>query len=780
MVLTVLRWLWRRFRPAEGRAMFALLLGAALSAALGAMAARWVVGDELFLHTAVVAVLVARALTATRVRGWRAALLRAAAGLLYVGWWVTHLRLPVWGMLGAAWHGDRALLESWLREAQARVGMLTGELGTWARSWIGLPGTPGPVVSLFWMAFIVWSGAAFASWMVTRRRHPLVSFLPLGGALALSVYLADQGSRELMVFLACVVMMIPLGTLRSEREAWESRQVPYPELVQEETFWAALIATTVFLVGATVLPDVRIRAVVDWFWRLAQRPQQASETVLSRAFPGVRSPAAHDGLPGTVGAVLPREHLIGGSPQLRETVVMLVSTDDAPPLAEELGTQIAGARQTFYWRGTVYSEYVGAGWKRGQTRVTGQQPYVSIEPSGRLGRRPLRQEFDLLVSHGETLYAAGDPSSVNQPVMVRRQRDSGDPMAMEGAFDRYQVLSLVPDVTEQQLSEVGTEYPRTLAWVYRTLPDSLPQRITDLALEVTAKADTIYQQALALEAYLRSIPYDLNVPKAPQGRDVVDYFLFELQRGYCDYFASSMVVMARAVGIPARLAVGYAMGQYDSLQGAYVVAALDAHAWPELYFVDHGWIPFEPTPAFGPFDRSQATVPKGSGALVLPSLPPRSWWVRLQVESRVAWLRWRGRLAGIGAVLAVLVVSRWVWRGLMLGLSAEARVSLAYVRLRSIAPRLRVAVAPSDTPAEFAAAMQRGLVGRRARWPRGAQVLQREVEQALEAVRLVTWVYELLSYAPTAPDLTLVRNVWRSEPWLRWRLWRVWALSSSG
>jgi transglutaminase-like putative cysteine protease len=778
MIAKVLRWLWQRFRPAEGRAMFLLLLCAALSAALGAMAANWVIGDELFLHTALLAVLLGRRLGRTRMKGWLVAVLVALGGLAYVGWWVTRLNFPLWAMLSAAWQRDSVLLGTWLREAQARVAMLTGELATWGGSWFGRAGTPGPVVSLFWMALILWGSAASAGWMLTRRRHALVSFLPLGGALSLSVYLADAGKGDLLLFLACIVMMIPLGTLYQEQQRWDARQVPYPEALPEDTLAAALIAAVIFLISATTLPEVRLSAVVDWFWRLAQGPQQVSEEVLSRAFPGARQPRARRGLPGGVGAVLPREHLLGGSPDLKQTVVMLVTTDDPPPAPEELGLGAGGPQQTFYWRGMAYGEYDGLGWQRGRTEVTRQQPYVSIEPSGHLGRRPLRQEFKLLVQHGETLYAAGDPNSVNQAVMVRRQRDSSDLIAMESLVDRYQVLSLVPDVTGQQLAEVTAEYPQTLAWVYRSLPDDLPQRIADLAREATAEADTPYERALALEAYLRTIPYDLRVAKPPDGRDVVEYFLFELQRGYCDYFGSAMVVMARSVGIPARLAVGYAMGRHDAVEGAYVVTALDAHAWPELYFPGYGWIPFEPTPAYSPMERALAAGPHLHFTPALPSLPQRSWWVRFQVEARLTWLRWqRWVLAGLGALVAAAAGWR-LWRWWLPGLSAEQRIALGYARLREMAPRLGVAVHPSDTPAEFAAAMQQGLAGRRANWARLAGTVEGDMKQASTGVRLVTYAYERISYAPTLPDSALMRQAagkgWR----LGWRLWRLAALSA--
>ena len=100
---------------------------------------------------------------------------------------------------------------------------------------------------------------------------------------------------------------------------------------------------------------------------------------------------------------------------------------------------------------------------------------------------------------------------------------------------------------------------------------------------------------LAIEAYLRTISYTLDVPAPPLDRDVADYFLFDLRRGYCDYFATAMVVLARSVGIPARLVTGYASGGYDVISAQFVVLEKDAHSWVEVYFPSYGWVEFEPT-----------------------------------------------------------------------------------------------------------------------------------------------------------------------------------------
>lgn len=121
-------------------------------------------------------------------------------------------------------------------------------------------------------------------------------------------------------------------------------------------------------------------------------------------------------------------------------------------------------------------------------------------------------------------------------------------------------------------------------------------RITALSLEVTADATSRYDEALAIQTYLRNpeeFTYDTSVQ--PQGADTVSTFLDE-KSGYCVQFATTMVVMLRSIGVPARLAVGFLPGTRRS-DGAYIISGSDAHAWPEVYFTDVGWVRFEPTPS---------------------------------------------------------------------------------------------------------------------------------------------------------------------------------------
>jgi hypothetical protein len=145
---------------------------------------------------------------------------------------------------------------------------------------------------------------------------------------------------------------------------------------------------------------------------------------------------------------------------------------------------------------------------------------------------------------------------------------------------------------------------------YLKLPSTVPDRVLSLAVELTATELTPYERAVAIEKYLRQIPYTLDVPVTPSGEDTADYFLFSLQKGYCDYYATAMVVLARAAGLPARYVVGYIGQYYDASQDAFIITADQAHAWAEIYFPNYGWIPFEPTGGRPSIGRPLEEIPE--------------------------------------------------------------------------------------------------------------------------------------------------------------------------
>ena len=162
-----------------------------------------------------------------------------------------------------------------------------------------------------------------------------------------------------------------------------------------------------------------------------------------------------------------------------------------------------------------------------------------------------------------------------------------------------------PIYYEQQLinSRASTSTPSN---PYVQLPDSLPQRVIDLAFSITQDARNDYERVKMIEDYLRdgtNFRYSLtNIEFVPYDRDYVDFFLFDTKRGYCEHFSSAMTIMLRALNIRARWVKGYSPGQQSSIQfsnrNQYRITEADAHAWVEVYFENVGWVPFEPTPSF--------------------------------------------------------------------------------------------------------------------------------------------------------------------------------------
>ena len=158
----------------------------------------------------------------------------------------------------------------------------------------------------------------------------------------------------------------------------------------------------------------------------------------------------------------------------------------------------------------------------------------------------------------------------------------------------YQVRAEIADPSVAELEAAGMNYP---AWVqdrYLQVPQDIRPVIQTLAEQVTSGQSTPYDKAEAVTNYLRNtIQYSLTVPPPPPGEDPAVWILFDYKKGFCNYYASDEALILRSIGIPARMAVGFAQGKSNG--NSFAVLNYNAHAWPEVYFPNIGWIEFEPT-----------------------------------------------------------------------------------------------------------------------------------------------------------------------------------------
>lgn len=162
---------------------------------------------------------------------------------------------------------------------------------------------------------------------------------------------------------------------------------------------------------------------------------------------------------------------------------------------------------------------------------------------------------------------------------------------------RYSGFSRLPSLNAAKLRAASTIYSKEITSTYLQLPPQLDRRIPEFAMQITKNAKTPFDQALAVENYLRTrFAYTLILTGKP-GDDPLAHFLFDTRAGHCEYFASAMTIMLRTLGIPSREVNGFLPGEYNDLGGDYIVRASDAHSWVEVYFPGDGWQTFDPTPA---------------------------------------------------------------------------------------------------------------------------------------------------------------------------------------
>lgn len=266
-----------------------------------------------------------------------------------------------------------------------------------------------------------------------------------------------------------------------------------------------------------------------------------------------------------------------------------------------------------YWRGESKSFYDGKGWTEPNQTL---EPYVSTNQP--VTDRSVMQEILWNTkSPNNQLFVGGKLLSVDMllsekgkpqtPSSLLASKSNGK-VTLPEIMDPLSYYKITVQPVQEDPSILNTDtggYPSDIAGEYLQLPAALPRSVRSIAEQVTANRLTPYAKAVAIEQYLsNTYTYSLEKPTHPsRNEDFVSHFLFVDRTGYCDHFSTSMVVMLRSVGVPARWVKGFAPGSLQASSNGdrlkeVMVRNQDAHSWVEVYFPSMGWVPFEPTPGF--------------------------------------------------------------------------------------------------------------------------------------------------------------------------------------
>jgi len=475
-------------------------------------------------------------------------ILVSAAGLL--------VTLALFVFPGTTWGGLPSL------DTLRALGDALGSLGREAAREVA----PAPALPSLMTASItaVWAAAAAAHALAVRSRSTILPLLPPAALLAFAGVVREDGPRPgyaSALLLAGAAVLLGVGI---ERLGLWGRVVHRPTgrrrrlLGVTTARWAGWIAVGALFL-ATVLPGIL--------------PGYGAGSILS--------------FEGRGGESITISPIVDIRPSLRQNPARRLFTVQADRPA--------------FWRLVVLDRFDGRLWTATDAYAEeGEQ----IEGSADLASSPLEgdeltQTFEVQDLATSWLPAAFEPERVTTgPDEVLQYDPTTDILVrLEGVTEgfAYRVVSDLPTPTVEELNQadntVGSEMQK-----YLQLPGDLPPAIRVQAQEIVARAGAVtpYDQVLAIQEHLRGFTYDDAIPPGHGNRDILE-FLVDTQRGYCEQFAGTMAVLVRALGIPARVAVGFQPGT-ELTPGRFQVHTKDAHAWPEVFFGDFGWIPFEPTP----------------------------------------------------------------------------------------------------------------------------------------------------------------------------------------
>lgn len=448
------------------------------------------------------------------------------------------------------------------------------------------------------------------SWHLFRVDRIWRAVLPPGLILITnSIYYTGEANLEgyLIVFIFLTLLLVVRSNLDAREWDWYMNGVRVPRKLRARVYAVGALLALVVMIGAWLVPQSDVQERLSRFQQFLQsEPVMQLSEIWNRLFSSMET----DG-PTTADYYGGDSLRLGGAIRLGDQVVFLVSAPN---------------NRRYYWRSRVFDNYDMGRWSSAAAiRLEDPEAPLDIVQDTFSGaaRVPVQQQFTMGLSASRLVYTAPQPLSIDlathsdltyapdQSMIISVVR----PMRVLYEGDTYTATSLMSNATADQLRQAGTEYPQWVRDTYSPYFPSVSARTIQLARQIVsdAGATTPYDQAKAIETWLRAnIEYNEIIPEPPAGVDPVDWVLFDLRQGYCNYYASAMVVMLRSLNIPARMAAGFAQGNWNAEENAFVVRERDAHTWVEVYFPGYGWIEFEPTSAQAPLNRGdQIVLPQG-------------------------------------------------------------------------------------------------------------------------------------------------------------------------
>ena len=798
----VISWMVK-YSPSQGWATFAILLVTLIVVADSINSAGWVESDGL-----------------TALLLW-SAILGLALAKVRVPWFILIPAGLGIGLLGIVWQASRTVEGDSLVE---RLAETNNRLDLWweAATTGGISTDLLPFLMI--LLTLGWIAGFLSSWFIFRWNNVWVAVVLLGTAVLTNLsFLPDQFASRFFIFVFLAMVLVVRMSIIQRHDRWRRLNVQFTP----GTGWLTLHATIWFsiavLILAVALPmNAYTHSTVAQVWNIGRTPVATAEDFFARLFAALPSKKDQPGrffgrwLP-FIGKISFGGEAVGWATSdypsywLSQTYNKYTSKGWEATASEplEIGPDTLPPPQGDMLKRIPKSQVLQLGFASDKFLTGGGYDWVSLEGTAE-SLEP--KKFDIHLednsldetmpadirelaenlradSIGLTLQAVQTLASQLAPddlILVEVLTDDSDdaewvvfqrkapttPDLVAWGFkesteenEAYRMTSLVSVATDDDLRGASTEYDNFLTDHYLQVPESLPDRVRDLADRLTAGSDNPLDKTLAIQNYLRGpeFTYSLDIEAPPPEADGVDWFLFDSKVGYSDYFGSSMAVMLRSVGVPTRMAAGYAPGELNE-DGQRVIRDSDSHGWVQVYFPGYGWIDFEPTPNWPTHDRSPR-VSRFAGGLADPIQDdPEALMLEMEsdpfteglfddgvgslstgkllVDRYGNYVMWA--LIVIASIIALWLLGYLAWNFGLGPLGPEARL---YAKLTRLGWLGGIGRRPNQTPMEYAAQ------------------IGRLVPSAYDGATLIAWAYSSVRYGSAEDNderQAAISETWKS------------------
>ncbi len=453
-----------------------------------------------------------------------------------------------------------------------------------------------PSVGMLFMASLAtWLIVFLGDWGAFRLGSPQIEvFAPAGAVFILLSFFGEGTDRvkyALLVVAACLAFCVVHPARRFEASKQTSLQNPASSRGIGGALMAA-VAVVVSLLGTNIAYSQLQSSPFD-LW--ASRDSIGSESSEGRVVPNP---------------------LVSVRPQLRE-------------LSDVRAFRVL-SDQAAYWRMTALETFDGETWslRASHYSVENDRRLANTAPLSAPEMKEVTQDFAIENLDSIWLPAAYQPVEVaaEDKRQIRFASETSTLLLESDTISQleYRAISEIPVYQADYLRGLRNDDLSAISGELLTVPASVSLRVRELARSITADRTSPYEQALALQNWLReNFTYSLDIPPGHSGSHL-DQFLFEWGTGYCEQFATAFAAMGRVVELPTRVAVGFTPGEavevYPDGRALYQVRGRHSHTWPEVYLSGAGWVAFEPTPGRGaPGATSYTFLPEEQDAPPLPS-----------------------------------------------------------------------------------------------------------------------------------------------------------------